>query len=131
MVRVGSKEALLDGLCGATLVEELLWRAAVVLGVRVGIQVTLRCESRLLRAGETLAEAGISAMGVLEICVGEDGGMLWGCFGFSRLWRVQMEQELRQAEGRLEEERRRHAKVEKLLCDKQLQMQTDWEGRLE
>jgi hypothetical protein len=130
-VRAGRKEAGLDGLSGTSLVGDLIQRAAGVLGVRVGAEVKLHCNSRLLRAGETLAESGVSARVVLEMCVGEGGGMPSGCFGFSEQRRVQLVEELRRAEGQLEEERRRHAEVEKQLREKQLQLQTDSEGRIE
>ncbi len=37
--------------------------------------MALWCESRLLRATETLAEAGVRAGGVVKVCVRERGGM--------------------------------------------------------
>jgi hypothetical protein len=69
-------ELVLDGIHDdKTLVEELLRRACAALGVQAGAKVVLRCESRLLKAGDTLAEAGVSARDVLDIGIGEDGGM--------------------------------------------------------
>jgi hypothetical protein len=68
-------EVVLDGIHDETPVEEVLRRACVALGVQAGAKAVLRCESRLLKAEETLAEAGVSARDVLDICIGEDGGM--------------------------------------------------------
>ena len=49
------REVAVEGLGEATLVKELLRRAAVV---QTGAEVALQCQSRLLQAEDTLAEAG-------------------------------------------------------------------------
>jgi hypothetical protein len=71
----GRREVRLEGLLGATRVDEALRRVAAALGVEAGAEVALRSESRLLQAMETLAEAGVRAGGVVEVCVRERGGM--------------------------------------------------------
>jgi hypothetical protein len=69
------REVAVEGLRGATLVAELLARAAVALGAPSGAGVAVRCGQRRLRAEQTLAEAGVPAGAVVDVCVGECGGM--------------------------------------------------------
>jgi hypothetical protein len=64
-----------EGLEGATPVQELLRRAAAALRVPLGTEVAVRCEARWLKAEETLAGAGVAAGDVVDVCVGEQGGM--------------------------------------------------------
>ena len=72
------KEVVQEGLDGSTRVEELLQLACLALGVQPGPEVALWSQTRLLRATETLAEAGVSAWGVVHLVVGVDGGMQGG-----------------------------------------------------
>ena len=72
------KEVAQEGLDGSTRVEELLQLACLALGVEPGPEVALWSQTRLLRATETLAEAGVSAWGVVDLVVGVDGGMQGG-----------------------------------------------------
>ena len=72
------KEVVQEGLDGTTRVEELLQLACLALGVEPGPEVALWSQTRLLRATETLAEAGVSAWGVVDLVVGVDGGMQGG-----------------------------------------------------
>ena len=72
------KEVVQEGLDGSTRVEELLQLACLALGVEPGPEVALWSQTRLLRATETLAEAGVSAWGVVDLVVGVDGGMQGG-----------------------------------------------------
>jgi hypothetical protein len=65
----------LEGLHGGTRVEEVLRQGAEALGVGVGVKTALVCEGRLLREDATLWEAGVRAEGVVELRVGEAGGM--------------------------------------------------------
>ena len=65
----------LEGLHGGTRVEEVLRQGAEALGVGVGAKTALVCEGRLLREDATLWEAGVRAEGVVELRVGEAGGM--------------------------------------------------------
>ena len=69
------REVAVEGLGEATLVKELLLRAAIALGVQAGTEGALRCEARWLKDEETLAEAGVAAGDVVDMCVGEGGGM--------------------------------------------------------
>jgi hypothetical protein len=71
----GGTVVAVDGLTGVTLVEELLVRAAVMLGVAGEAEVVLRVDSRLLKAEDLLEEAGAVAGGVVEMWLGEWGGM--------------------------------------------------------
>ena len=66
---------MLEGLHGGTRVEEVLRQGAEALGVGVGAKTALVCEGRLLREDATLWEAGVRAEGVVELRVGEAGGM--------------------------------------------------------
>ena len=66
---------MLEGLHGGTRVEEVLRQGAEALGVGVGVKTALVCEGRLLREDATLWEAGVRAEGVVELRVGEAGGM--------------------------------------------------------
>ena len=72
------REVVQEGLDGSTRVEELLQLACLALGVEPGPEVALWSQTRLLRATETLAEAGVSAWGVVDLVVGVDGGMQGG-----------------------------------------------------
>ena len=72
------REVVQKGLDGTTRVEELLQLACLALGVEPGPEVALWSQTRLLRATETLAEAGVSAWGVVDLVVGVDGGMQGG-----------------------------------------------------
>ena len=72
------KEVVQEGLDGSTRVEELLQLACLALGVEPGPEVALWSQTRLLRATETLAEAGVCAWGVVDLVVGVDGGMQGG-----------------------------------------------------
>jgi hypothetical protein len=65
----------LEGLHGGTRVEEVLRQGAEALGVGAGVKTALVCEGRLLREDATLWEAGVRAEGVVELRVGEAGGM--------------------------------------------------------
>jgi hypothetical protein len=60
---------------GAARVEALAVRAGVVLGVAGGAAVGLRVDSRVLRTGDTLTEAGVGEGCVAEVWMGEAGGM--------------------------------------------------------
>ena len=71
----GVREVALVGAHGGMRVEELLLRASAALGVVGGEGVALRCESRLLKAEETLAEAGVSPTSAVVLHVGRVGGM--------------------------------------------------------
>ena len=66
---------MLEGLHGGTRVEEVLRQGAEALGVGAGVKTALVCEGRLLREDATLWEAGVRAEGVVELRVGEAGGM--------------------------------------------------------
>jgi hypothetical protein len=61
---------------GGARVEALAVRAGVVLGVAGDSGLALRVDSRVLRTGDTLAEAGVGEGRVVEVWVGEGGGML-------------------------------------------------------
>jgi hypothetical protein len=61
---------------GGARVEALAVRAGVVLGVAGDSGLALRVGSRVLRTGDTLAEAGVGEGGAVEVWVGEGGGML-------------------------------------------------------
>jgi hypothetical protein len=77
--RLAGNRAELDSaferLQGATRVAELLRRTSVSLRLPAGAEVAMRCEARWLKAGDTLAEAGVAAGSVVFLCVGECGGM--------------------------------------------------------
>ena len=62
---------VLEGLQGSALVAEILEAC----GVPEGAEMVVRCEARLLKAEETLVEAGMAAGGTLHVCVGKGGGM--------------------------------------------------------
>jgi hypothetical protein len=70
------REVVLEEIHSGTQVEVLIRRAILMLGVQEGNKMAMRCKSRLLKAEETLVEAGVSARDVVDICVGEGGGML-------------------------------------------------------
>jgi hypothetical protein len=72
---VGGREVGVEGLGGGTRVAELLSRAATALEVPANSLVAGRCHSRWLARAATLAEAGVRAGGVVEVYVGEGGGM--------------------------------------------------------
>jgi hypothetical protein len=102
-----------EGLHCGMLVAELLRRTGVALGLHAGsIKLMLRHESRWLKAEETLAGAEVSAGCVLDVCVGESGGMPVGCFGFGsqqtinslRLQVREAEERHKEAENRLQGE---------------------------
>ena len=61
---------------GGARVEALAVRAGVVLGVAGDSGLALRVDSRVLRTGDTLAEAGVGEGCVVEAWMGEEGGML-------------------------------------------------------
>jgi hypothetical protein len=75
-VRLGGKRTVgrrvvLEGLQGATRLEEVLLLA----GVQTGAEAAVLCESRLLRGEATLAEAGLAAGGAVQMWEGKPGGM--------------------------------------------------------
>jgi hypothetical protein len=78
-VRLRGKEAMravvVGGLRETTRVQELLLRAAVALGVPAGAEGSLRCKARWLKVEEALTEAGVAAGDMVDLCVGEGGGM--------------------------------------------------------
>jgi hypothetical protein len=53
----------------------------LALGVQAGSEVAIQCGSRWLQAEDTLAEAGVSMGGVVEVRFREGGGMLRGLTG--------------------------------------------------
>jgi hypothetical protein len=108
-----AREVGLEGLWGATRVEEVLRLANAALGVRACGGLGLRCGSRLLRGEATLAEAWVGVGGVGEVWVGEAGGMPVGCFGFGGQQQTVNELRLRVVEA--EAEARRHAEAEARL----------------
>ena len=69
------REVAVEGLGEATLVKELLLRAAIALGVQAGTEGALRCEARWLKDEETLAEAGVAPGDLVDVYAGEGGGM--------------------------------------------------------
>ena len=68
-------EVAVDGLTGSTLVSALLLRACAASGVLVGDKAALRCDSRRLQGEDSLVEAGVETGGILDVWVGERGGM--------------------------------------------------------
>ena len=73
-------EARLEGLQGATRVEEVLHLAVEALGLAGSGKTGLRVGARELRGEETLAEVGVGAGGAEELWVGVglEGGMPTG-----------------------------------------------------
>ncbi len=71
----GKKTVAVKGVDGVMWVQELLQRITVSLGMAVGAKAALRCEARWLKADETLAEAGVASGDVVDVWVGEEGGM--------------------------------------------------------
>ena len=79
-MRLTSKKAVgrtvvLEGLRDSMLVNELLLLAPMALGVTESAEMVLLSKSRLLRAEDTLAEAGAGAGFEVDVWVGEVGGM--------------------------------------------------------
>jgi hypothetical protein len=73
----GGREVRLEGLTGATLVAEVLQRAAEAFGVPASAKPALRLDARVLWGEETLSEVGVPPEGdEVEMWVGEEGGML-------------------------------------------------------
>ena len=103
------REAVLEGLRGATRVEEVRRLGAALLGVRPALVY----ESRLLRDEETLAEAGVGAQARVEARVGDAGGMPGG-FGLGGQQQLvdDLRVRVREAEARAAAEARRHAEAE-------------------
>ena len=64
-----------EGLHGATRVAELLVRAALALGLPYKATVAARCQQRWLKVDQKLEGAELPAGGVVDMCVGEGGGM--------------------------------------------------------
>ena len=62
---------VLEGLQGSTLVAEIFER----FGLLEGGKIVVRCDTRLLKAEVTLAEAGVTTDGMFHVCVGTGGGM--------------------------------------------------------
>ena len=69
------REVAVEGLDEATRVQELLLRAAIALGVQAGAEGALRCEARWLKDDETLKEAGVAPGDMVDVYLGEGGGM--------------------------------------------------------
>jgi hypothetical protein len=72
----GLRMVVLDGLQASSQVAEILGRCG--LGVPQGEKALVRCDAQLLKRTTTLADAGVAARGVVQVCVGEEGGMLAG-----------------------------------------------------
>ena len=111
-----AREVVVEGLTGAMRVAELLARAAAVLAVPATVDTrVLMADSRLLRGEDTLAEAGVGAGGAVEVCLGEEGGMPGGCFGFGGQQQQVIDDlraRVREAEAQAKAEARRHAEAE-------------------
>jgi hypothetical protein len=69
------REVALEGINCEMRVKGLLRIASKAFGVPLGVKVALLYDSRLLRAEETLAEAGIYSGNVVGFYVGDGGGM--------------------------------------------------------
>jgi hypothetical protein len=69
------RDVALEGLRGGTRVEEVVGLAAASLGVRAGEEVALLFQSRLLLSEATLEEACVLPAAVIDVWVGEGGGM--------------------------------------------------------
>jgi hypothetical protein len=85
-VRVAGHGCVWKGLKGSTRADELLARASAEMGVPAGSMASgVWCESRLLRADESLEGAGVPRTGgEMHVRAGEAGGMplRWSWFGF-------------------------------------------------
>jgi hypothetical protein len=75
------RDVAAEGLQGATHLAELLRRATLQFDVQSRAETALRSGSRMLKLEETLAEAGVSAGGLVEVCEGNSGGMPVGFEG--------------------------------------------------
>jgi hypothetical protein len=78
-VRLGDKKMALEvavkSVDGVMRVQELLQRITASFGMPLGAKAALRCKARWLKADETLAEAGVASGDVVDVWLGEGGGM--------------------------------------------------------
>ena len=70
-----AREVAVKCVDGEMRVQKLLKRITASLGMPVGAKAALRCQARWLKADETLAEAGVASGDVVDVWVGEEGGM--------------------------------------------------------
>ena len=68
-------EVAVKGIDGVMRVQELLQRITASHGMPMRAKAALRFQARWLKADETLAEAGVASGDVVDVWVGEEGGM--------------------------------------------------------